>query len=157
MALMTEHLTEALRAVLDAARAWRATVADPPFDPVERATEERLIDAIDALEALLARARAATEARAPWRLVLAGDQVQLKSGAWVPVLERWTRPRRGIEVRVELPPVDPNDPDSAPTRKTFLVQPHADVMRRPGEDAEAVKLLTEALGAIVIMSGESAW
>lgn len=153
---MNEELIKAARAVLNAARAWRVS-HNASLHP-EDETGLALGAAVDALEALLAAEVAPIEERVPWSRVVSGDSVQLKSGEWVPVLQRWTR-RKGVEVTVELPLVDPADPDATPRRKTYLMQPTREVTRRQGnvDEAKAIKLLIEQLGARVIVSMEEAW
>lgn len=84
------------RAVIEAARAWRhghiRTIA--AAQPIERA-----LDALEELE--LAQAAAGT-AEIDWTLIVAGDEIRGKSGAFFPVLG--TQQIGGqVKVRIGLP------------------------------------------------------
>jgi hypothetical protein len=78
---MSEELRDAVRAVLEAARTWRAGDDASTYVPGISPLGD-LVGAVDALRAALATATAVERSR-PWREVLAGDEVYApKTGKW---------------------------------------------------------------------------
>jgi hypothetical protein len=153
LVVMSEHI-DAARAVIDAARRYNKGrfEEDGIYSPAHLST---LISAVDALEAFLSAPP--EDERTTWSHVLSGDEVLMKSGQWVKVVNRWTRPNY-IEVCVLIPPtaaeIAAADEVPEPRRKTYPVQPDGKVTRRPGPDTYAVELLNAALGGYVIASRE---
>jgi hypothetical protein len=145
-------VTDTASAVEDAA--WAVLCAARALVHGTRAGEDPipldndLIAAVDTLDALLTFPEM-DEDNVPWCDVLAGDEVQLKDGTWIPVIQRWTR-RNGVEVCVLLPGAEPVD---EPRRKSFLMPFTREVRRRPGTDTATIQALKAALDARVISSG----
>lgn len=128
---MSEELRDAVRAVLDAARTWRAARHHGPMDYETKAASYALMTAVrEELEEILARPTEPTDGPLPWGSVIGGDEVFGADERWHRVTGVWTTSPAEVTVEIEVlgkPKRYRKDP-SVPVRTRRHASPEVDAI-----------------------------